>query len=259
MSFPGKKRFGAITPPATSTTVFTIDDASRVTAINHKNGAGTTLDVFNYQFDNADRATQETSTLGTTRNYSYDDTDQLLSDGTNSWSFDLAGNRTNTGYQTGAGNRLFTDGTWNYTWNDEGNLTQKVHATSTETWLYTYNHLNQMTKAEHKATAAGAVDNRVEFQYDVLGNRLEKSADTDGDGAGAATVTRFAYDEKGNAWADLNTQNEVQKRRLYLDAVYARIGQGTVDWYLTDRLGARPYRQHRHFEGPHSLRAESRC
>ncbi len=53
----------------------------RVTAINHKNGAGTTLDLFSYQFDNADRVTQETSTLGPTRNYSYDDVDQLLSDG----------------------------------------------------------------------------------------------------------------------------------------------------------------------------------
>lgn len=36
---------------------------------------------------------------------------------------------------TGTGNRLSTDGTWNFTYDDEGNTKQKVHATSTETSL----------------------------------------------------------------------------------------------------------------------------
>ena len=51
-----------------------------MTAITHKNGAGATIDSFNYQFDNADRATQETSTLGPTRNYGYDGSSQLTSE-----------------------------------------------------------------------------------------------------------------------------------------------------------------------------------
>ena len=60
--------------------VLTIDDAHRLTAITHKKAAGATIDSFSYQFDNADRATQESSTLGPTRNYGYDDASQLTSE-----------------------------------------------------------------------------------------------------------------------------------------------------------------------------------
>src|SRR5262249_34813343 len=112
----------------------------------------------------------------------------------------------------------------------------------TETWLFTYNQLNQLTKAEHKATSGGSIDKRVTFKYDVFGNRIEKSYDADGDGSGSAVATRFAYDKNGNAWADLDGSSSLTTRRLYLDAVdalFARIGSGgAVDWYLTDRLGS---------------------
>src|SRR5206468_1005323 len=91
-------------------TLYGIDDGGRVTDISHKNASNTVLDSFSYTFDAADRVTQETSTLGPTRNYSYDVTSQLLSDGTTSYSFDLNGNRTMSGYTTGAGNRISTDG-----------------------------------------------------------------------------------------------------------------------------------------------------
>ena len=38
-----------------------------------------------------------------------------------SFSYDANGNRTMTGYSTGTGNRLLSDGTYNYTYDDEGN------------------------------------------------------------------------------------------------------------------------------------------
>jgi len=78
-------------------------------------------DDFGYQYDQADRVTQETSTLGPTRNYGYDKAGEVTSDGSNNWTYDLTGNRTNTGYQTGAANQLVTDGTYNYTFDNEGN------------------------------------------------------------------------------------------------------------------------------------------
>jgi RHS repeat-associated protein len=236
------KRYSDVTGTTlVGSTVFAYDDARRVTGITHKNGAGTTIDSFSYQFDNDDKVTQETSTLGPTRNYTYDDSDQLTGDGASTWSYDLNGNRTNTGYNTDTGNRLTTDGTWNYTYDDEGNVTVKEDATTSETWTFTYNQLNQLTKAEHQPTSSDPVDKRIEFKYDVFGNRIEKSYDADGDGSGTATLTRFAY-EGANAWADLDSANNLQKRRLYLDgvdALFARLGSsGNPDWYLTDRLGS---------------------
>src|SRR6202035_3823653 len=62
----------------------------------------------------------------------------------------LAGNRTNAGYQTNAGNRLSTDGTWNYTYDNEGNLTKKVNISSGQTWNYNYNQLNQLLVEGHR-------------------------------------------------------------------------------------------------------------
>src|SRR5262249_62262811 len=100
-------------------TLYTLDDAGRVTAITHKNASNTTIDSYSYTLDASDRVTQETSTLGPTRNYSYDDADQLTGDGTSTWTFDANGNRTNSGYTTTTGNRLSTDGTWNFSYDNE--------------------------------------------------------------------------------------------------------------------------------------------
>src|SRR5687767_8652166 len=106
-----------------------------------------------------------------------------------------------TGYTNAAGNRLQSDGTWNYTYDDEGNMIQRVHIVTGEVWLYAYNHDNRMTKVERKPSAGGAVNLRVEFKHDVLGNRIEKSVDPDGDGVLLAAIQKFAY-EGPNAWAD---------------------------------------------------------
>src|SRR5205807_1429900 len=60
-------------------------------------------------------------------------------------------------------------------------------------------------------------------------------------GVGPAVLTRFGYDD-GNAWADLDGNNQLLTRRLYADAadaLFARIGaDGTAAWYLTDHLGS---------------------
>jgi YD repeat-containing protein len=69
-------------------TVLSYDDAGRVTAVTHNNPAGTTnLDGYGYSYDAADRVTQETWQLGATKNYSYDAAGELLSDGTNTYSY----------------------------------------------------------------------------------------------------------------------------------------------------------------------------
>ncbi len=217
------------------------NDAGRVTTITHKNASNTTIDSYSYALDAANRVTQETSTLGPTRNYTYDATGQLTGDGTSTFTFDLNGNRTMSGYTTNTGNQLTSDGTWNYTYDYEGNVVMK--ACDLEVWRYTYNEANQLTKVEHKPDAeSDIVDHRITFKYDVLGNRIELDDDADGDGSGTATVTRFAYDLNGNAWADLNGSSSLTTRRLYLDAVdalFARIdGSGNTAWYLDDHLGS---------------------
>jgi len=136
---------------------------------------------------------------------------------------------------------------WTTGYDAAGNLTSKVHNTTTETWTYTYNGDNLLVKAKHKATSTGSIDLRIEFKYDVFGNRIQKSVDNDGDGPLAAVITKFAY-ENGNAWADLDAAGSLTTRRLYgfgLDTLLARIitasGGGNPSdeqWYLLDKLGS---------------------
>jgi RHS repeat-associated protein len=217
------------------------DDGGRVTDINHKTAAGVTIDDFGYQYDQADRVTQETSTLGPTRNYGYDKAGEVVSDGTNNWTYDLTGNRTNTGYQTGTANQLVTDGTYNYTFDNEGNETKKVNIASGETWNYTFDNANRLTRAERHSSDGGPLTLLETMGYDAIGDRIQTSLDDDGSGPDPAVVTDYAYD-RGNAWADLTQGGSLITRRLFQDALdseFARIGSGgSVDWYLTDRLGS---------------------
>ncbi len=79
--------------------------------------------------------------------------------------------------------------------------------------------------------------------YDVFENLIEQD-ETSG---GNTVVTKFANQVKNTSgvsqvWADLNSANQIQTRRVYLDAVdavCARISSnGTEGWYLADHLGS---------------------
>jgi RHS repeat-associated protein len=219
------------------------DDGGRVTSIHHKEADGDTIDHLQYEYDAGDRVLEETSTLGPTRNYGYDDTDQLTSDGTDSWTFDANGNRTLSGYETGDANQALSDGTWDYEYDDEGNQVQRTNISTNEIWINAFDHNNRLTKVEHKDSSTDPVDYRVEMKYDVFGNWIQKSVDADGDGSGTAVVTKFAFDPTGNAWADLNSSGAITTRRFYedaVDALFARMAEssGAEAWYLTDRLGS---------------------
>jgi RHS repeat-associated protein len=82
---------------------------------------------------------------------------------------------------------------------------------------------------------------RVDFSYDAFGDRITKTVDPDGGGPQAPTTTRFSYDGS-DVWADLNTSNQLQTRRVYGDGVdqpLARLtSAGAASWYLPDRLGS---------------------
>jgi RHS repeat-associated protein len=236
------------------TTSYSYDNAMRVTAITNKNAAGTTLSYYDTTYDNANRATSDTwsSTVGTTtysgtRNYSYDRSSQLLSDGVKTYTYDFNGNRQTAGtqtYQTAADNRMTTDGVWTYTYDNEGNLLQKAKGSgaSAVTWNYGWDNLNRMTSVQ-EITGTSTTTVLVTYVYDVFGNRIQESKWLSS--TGLTTVTRHAYDGQ-NIWADLNTSNGVLARYVYgdgVDQIWARAipsGQTNagVVWYLTDRLGS---------------------
>src|SRR5207253_627754 len=90
------------------TTTNSYDDARRSTSITLTGSSTTTLASYAYQYDNANRVTEEDwSSAGSsgTHTDSYDATNQLTGADTTTFSYDLNGNRTMAGYQTGAANR----------------------------------------------------------------------------------------------------------------------------------------------------------
>ena len=108
-------------------------------------------------------------------------------------------------------------------------------------WYYTYDNQNHVLTASQYS--GGQLVEQETNSYDVFGNMVEQD-ETSG---GNTVVTKFANQVKNTSgvsqvWADLNATNQIQTRRVYLDAVdavCARIGSnGTEGWYLTDHLGS---------------------
>ncbi|MGA7496562.1 MAG: RHS repeat-associated core domain-containing protein [Isosphaeraceae bacterium] len=221
---------------------YTYNNDGQITSLVDVNGSGNTVADFTYTYDQAGRLTSDDS-LGVTTTYTYDADNELLSESSSlatiDYSYDANGNRTGGGNVVGPDNQLLSDGTWNYTYDADGNLVQEVGiATGPDaglTWTYTYNNRNQMTSAVE--TQGSTTLESVTYTYDVFGNRIEEDTTS-----GSSTqVTRFAYDGQ-NIWADLDGNNNLVTRRLFLNtvnSVTARItASGTVAWYLTDRLGS---------------------
>jgi RHS repeat-associated protein len=227
------------------TTVYAYDDAQRLTSIVNKTGAAATLSYYQYSLDKAGRSTQESwqsqnttgGTISGTHTYAYDTTNQLTAADGTPYTWDLNGNSTNAGKQTGAANRLSNDGTFTYTYDAQGDLTQQSKGSGLETWYYGYNTLNQLTSV--RETTDGTTNElTVTYAYDVYNRRVEEDRWATG---GVTTVTRTAYDAAGVAWADLNGSNAVQTRYLAGPGVNQWLAQitGSADqWLLADRLGS---------------------
>jgi RHS repeat-associated protein len=225
-------------------TQYTNDPIGNVTEIKHTNSSGTVLEDFTYSLDAGSRLTSETDTINgtpTTTNDSYDSSNQLTSSGAKSYNWDLEGNPTNNGYQVGPDNQLITDGNWNYKYDPEGNVIEKDGVAGGPdaglVWKYGYDNENHLTSAV-ETNASNQVLVQDSFLYDVNNNRVESDVTVNG----TTTVTKYAYDQNGQVWADLNSTNGIITRRQYLDTVdslFARIGSdGTEAWYLTDHLGS---------------------
>jgi RHS repeat-associated protein len=236
-------------------TQYTYDHAGNVTQIEHTNAAGTVLLNFQYQYDAGNRLTSETDTVNgtaTTTNYTYDASNQLTSAGNTQYSYDPNGNRTMAGYQTGTGNELQSDGVWDFRYDPEGNLIEKDGISNGLIWKYAWDNANHLLTATEYNASTGAIEEQETNFWDVYGNLIEQ--DQYNASTGGTTVVKFANEIMGLSlgqqgtgglapvWAVLNSNNQVQTRRLYLntvDTVLARIASGVGEgWYLTDHLGS---------------------
>jgi RHS repeat-associated protein len=241
---------GTTAPVATSH--YGYDGMGRLTDFDHKTAGGaTTLASYDYTFDAASRITSVNSLIDGLSTYTYDVTNQLTSadhatQPDETYSFDLNGNRTMTGYSVGDNNRLLSDGTYNYTYDNEGNRVTRTKISTGEQTIYDWDHRNRLTKVTEK-NSGGTVLKTTENTYDVFDHWIRRSYDADGAGAGAATDTFFLYDDNQIVLEfDGAAAGDVSHRYLWgpdVDQFFSHeqvtsvASEGNVLWGLGDHLG----------------------
>ena len=191
---------------------------------------------YGWIYDNAHRVTRFTSPDGIS-NYTYDDRGQLLAgdhdyQSDESYSYDDHGNITNTGYVTGANNRLLSDGVYNYTYDAEGNRIQRTAIATGEVTSYEWDFRNRITKVV-TLDSDGNIVKRMEYAYDVFDRRIGKSLD-------GAISEVFVYDGDHIALV-FDGDGELTQRNFHgplIDQILAIEGAGSqVQWGLGDNLG----------------------
>jgi RHS repeat-associated protein len=218
------------------------DAASRPTSIVHAVSGGATLASYTLSWNAARELTEEVSNDGTV-NFGYNSTGQLTSVSgwrSENYSYDAVGNRTMSGYQTGTGNRLLSDGTYNYTYDDEGNLVTKTEIATGKKWEYTWDYRNRFTNVKEK-NASGQILKESNFTYDPFDKLIIRSNDPDGPGPQPASVIKTVYDGV-HPYADFNSNNTLTDRYLYgpaVDMILADLeADGDLFWQLTNHLGS---------------------
>ncbi|MCA9217976.1 MAG: RHS repeat protein, partial [Planctomycetales bacterium] len=236
-------------------TDYAYDDRHRLTELVHADGNAATLAFYRYTLDAASRIRSIADIDGLTT-YNYDTRDQLTgaqraasdSRGDENYSYDANGNRVEShlhgsGYETGLGNRLLSDGTYTYRYDAEGNQIQRTNIESNETRFFTWDHRNRLVRIVDQS-ADGTLIQIVEFTYDSLDRRTAKSVDTN---ATDAAVTHFVYDREDvildfvDSDGDVLAAAELDRRYLHgagIDEVLAQERfAGSNEWLLADHLG----------------------
>ncbi|WP_425618761.1 RHS repeat-associated core domain-containing protein [Anatilimnocola sp. NA78] len=235
----------SITPIAVVATSYSYDETNRLTSIQHGSGA-TTWAGYGYTYDAAGRILSVDSFIDGLSEYDYDDTDQLTgADHTSvtdeAYTYDSNGNRTLLGHSTGDNNQLISDGTYDYTYDDEGNRLTRTDISTGYVTEYAWDHRNRLI-AVTEMDDLGVVLSAVENSYDAFNRWILREVDGDGPGGAAAVDSFFAYEGSqptlefaGDEGDDLS---HIYSWGRNVDELIADITHGeTPNFALSDHLG----------------------
>jgi RHS repeat-associated protein len=254
--------FGVGPQPDIATSTFSYDAGNRLTQIAYTDNGGTAIDAYSWTYDAANRVASMTTTTDGTATYSYDNTNQVAGasyTGTGqpsneSYSYDSNGNRTNTGYSTGTNNQLASDGTFNYTYDAEGNRISRtrISSASANDYLttYTWDYRDRLTDVDFYNNSS-VLTSHVHYTYDVYDHRISKSLDRTGSGT-YNRIEDYVYDGDHVVLDFLDPDgagpSSLALATRYLngpgnagaaDQVFAQedADSGAVLWLLADNLG----------------------
>ncbi len=240
-----------------ATATYNYDYDGNLTGLSYAQANSTGLPSYTWTYNAAGLVTQMTSPDGTVSD-TYDADNQLTQASSSnpllaeSHTFDSNGNRTDSGDSTGADNQVTSDGTFNYTYDNEGNRISRTrisgnYATDYKT-LYTYDNRNRLTSVTFEDNN-NSVTKTVTYMYDPFNHWIGETVSVPGQ---AVQQTRFVYDGSQIALEfDMTGSGNLSAGNLshrYLwgpaadqlvadEAVTSLTSPGTVDWLLADGQG----------------------
>ena len=136
-------------------TAYEYDTAQRLTSIQHHDDLDQVFVDYDYSYDDAGRLVNE-SHHGDAVAYRYDALGQLTgadySDNApvadQTMMYDANGNRIDSGFAVGDNNRIRSDGTFDYVYDNEGNLIRRTNFVTSERTEYVWDYRNRLTRVE---------------------------------------------------------------------------------------------------------------
>ena len=170
-----------------------------------------------------------------TRDYSYDSQHRITTvkspTAPETYSYDDLGNRQNNNAQFDQANRITGDNDFSYTYDINGNRTQKTHTATGATEHYTYNGLNQLTRYQSfpDNNPASTAIKDYSYTYGPLGRRWSKHNNL------GTELTQFYW-----SGSNLIAENHNGTPRRYILEGLTPAGfieNGETYHYLKDHLG----------------------
>lgn len=231
------------------TSDYAFDAQGRLVGLRHAYEQQT-LENYAWTYDDRNRLATYASLAEGVTTYGYDDRDQLTSVdriGTaddEAYSYDENGNRITSSsaalaggsYTTGLNNRLLSDGTYTYRYDDEGNRIERREIATGATVEYVWDNRNRLSEVIEK-NSAGVVQERAEYNYAYDNQRIAKRVY---DATTTAVVDeRYLYDGD-QLLVTLDVGGGATTAYLAVGgAVYAQTSSGLNSfWLLADQLGS---------------------
>jgi RHS repeat-associated protein len=220
------------------------DGTGRIDALDHFKDT-TTFAGYAWAYNAANRVTAFTNSEHSAEDstYGYDDFGQVTSayrDGSSNdegYTYDDNGNRTGGGYSTGAYNRITSDGTYDYEYDNEGNIVLRTRISDDYYTEYEWDYRNRLigvTDFDDQSTQL----QQVTYAYDAFNRLVARTLQV---GTDPAVTGYFIYDGKNIVLA-LDDSGDVEQRLLWgpaVDQILAdeSIPDGETYWLLDDNLG----------------------
>jgi RHS repeat-associated protein len=159
----------------------------------------------------------------------------------NSYDYDSNGNRTSTdgtSESTGTNNQLSSDGTYDYTYDADGNLITQTTIATGATENFTWDYRNRLTEITYK-NSSGTTTETIQYTYNASNQRISQTVKN---GSGDVTLAEdYVYDPNGNLIMITTPSGTITDRYLFgpetNQALADTTSSGNTSWMLADQAG----------------------